>query len=463
MQFDVDEIIENISGSLNTILDYIGVEGEEKDTIRGYFKAYAEIPDRASYDEEVRVLRKNITKVFYIAYKNAFFKSLKDSNIPAPVKMFLYFGYMDEKIAGADNSILLYQLAHVFKPDKDKHIFTFYEWLKEIYVGHKDPSINEMSLDYKMNLHQLKVDGRITESQEQDLLKNAVKRVEFEIENMFYSASKIVSGQVTVFCPVFSDHQLFKPMDKTMVSYKAVYDYINKVRSIDFGCFFRERVFSNEKIGISKEYVQTEVYPDIILIPGVGSRGAMWQEIAGRNRNTPARFILPFFLNEELDKIIVRMCGEFRWELCRRVQGARWNDLSDPSLTAEYCDYIETFKRNKDLTSEQKEKIKSDYRKYRNSIKEMFVHDYMAYVMYEARGSLRINKVSRAILFKYCPFKKSIRNELIKNGMYTKIIEKYKAKNDHALHISDLVLKKLESGRHDIPIEIREHRMFLES
>lgn len=463
MQFDVDEIIEKINGSLGTILDYVGVTGEEKDSIKEYFKAYAELPDRTAYDDEARNLRKNITKIFYITYKKAFFASLKDNNVPAPVKMFLYFGYMDEKIAGAENSIFLYQLAHVFAPDKEKHIFTFYEWLKEIYSGRRDPSINEMSLDYKMNLHQLKVDGRITESQEQDLLKNAVKRVEFEIENMFFSASKIVSGQVTVFCPVFSDHQLFKPMDKTLVSYKAVYDYINKVRSIDFGCFFRERVFSDEKIGIAKEYVQTEVYPDIILIPGVGSRGAMWQEIAGRNRNTPARFILPFFQNEDLDKVIVRMCGEFRWELCRRVQGARWNDLSDPSLTAEYCDYIETFKRNKDLTAEQKEKVKSDYRKYRNSIKEMFVHDYMDYVMYEARGSLRINKVSRAILFKYCPFRKAIRKELVKNGMYTKIIEKYKMKNDHALHISDLVLKKLENGRHDIPIEIREHRMFLES
>lgn len=463
MNENLDAIIAQIKGSLDIILDYSGIEESEKEEVKKHINAFTELKDRTSSDDAVRILRRTITKEFYAVYKRVFFKTLQDDNMPAPVKMFMYFGYMDEKLAGAENAILLCQLAGVFGPDPNKHIFTFYEWLKEIYYGRRDPSVNEMSLDYVMTLHQQKVEGRITEAQEKELLANGVKRVEFEIDNVFFSASKIVSGQVTVFCPVFADHQLFKPLDKTLVSYKAVYDYINKVRSIDFGCFYREQVYTNPDIGLPREYVQTEIIPDVILLPSIGSRGAMWQEIAGRKRTTPARFILPFFLNEELDRIIVRMCGEFRWELCRRIQGARWNDLSDPSLTAEYCDYMETFRRNRELTPEQKEKIKSDYRKYRNSIKEMFVHDYMDFIIFESRGSLRVNKVVRAILFKYCPFRKAIREELSKNGMYTKVIERYVMKNSHALHLSDMLFQKLSNGNHDVPVEIRAHRMFLES
>lgn len=462
MNENVDEIIENLMGSLSVILDYSGIPDDEKLQTKALFKAYEECPDRASMDDETRKLRRAITKIFYSIYKKVFIKAVLDDNLPIPVKMFLYFGYMDEKLAGAENAILLCQLAQVFGPDPNNHIFTFYEWLKMIYQGQRDPSINEMSLDYPMYLRQLVQEGKITQSQEKELANDKVKRVEFEIDNMFFTAGKMVSGQVTIFCPVFSDNQLYKPLDKTLVSYRNIYAFLNKVREIDFSCFYRETVYSNPDIGISKEYVQTEVIPDIILLPSVGARGAMWQEIAGRKRTTPGRFILPFFSNEEIDKLIVRMCGEFRWELCRRIQGARWNDLSDPSLTASYCDYIETVKRNHNLTSEQKEKIKSDYRKFRNSTKEMFVNDYMLYVMYEARGSLRVNKVVRDILFEYCPFSKPIREELGKNGMFTKLVERYKIKNTHSLHMSDLSIQKLTNSNHDIPVELRAHRMFLE-
>lgn len=462
MEVNVDEIIEKLVGSIDIILDYAGTELEEKNTAKALIKAYTVCPDRASMDDETRKLRRALTKIFYTTYKNAFFKSVNDENMPAPVKMFLYFGYMDEKLAGAENAILLYQLASIFDVDPNGHIFTFYDWLRNIYMGNREPSINEMSLDYGLYLHQLKKEGKITDAQEAELANDKKRKVEFEINNMFQSAGKMVSGQITIFCPIFSDNQLFKSLDKTLVSYRAVYDYINLIRNIDFSCFYRETTFSNPDIGITREFVQTEVLPDIILMPSVGQRGVMWQEIAGRKRTSPARFILPFFSNEEIDKILVRMCGEFRWELCRRIQGARWNDLSDPSLTAVYCDYIETIKRNRSLSAEQKEKIKSDYHKFRNSTKEMFVNDYIVYIMHESRGSLRVNKVVREMLFEFCPFSKDIRAELSKNGMYTKLVERYKIKNAHSRHMSDMVMQKITNGGFDMPVEIREHRMFLE-
>ena len=67
------------------------------------------------------------------------------------------------------------------------------------------------------------------------------------------------------------------------------------------------------------------------------------------------------------------MCAEFRWEMCKRVQGARWNDVSDPSLTSLFCDYLQFYRKNSDLSPEQKEKIKVTLTKCKQNFKEFFI------------------------------------------------------------------------------------------
>ncbi|HOO29252.1 MAG TPA: cyclic nucleotide-binding domain-containing protein, partial [Lachnospiraceae bacterium] len=174
-----------------------------------------------------------------------------------------------------------------------------------------------------------------------------------------------------------------------------------------------------------------------------------------------ARFILPLFLTEDPEKIILRLCGEFRWELCRRIQGARWNDIGERSLTSDYCDYLQIYKRSRDLSSEIKEKIKLSYSKYRNSSKEMFVHDYMDYMQYESAGLLRLNKLSRAILFQYCPFSSAVRETVSLNQFYKDLVDRYKIKRAHSIRLCDLSMQKIEKAGHQIPHPIREHRRFL--
>ena len=65
-------------------------------------------------------------------------------------------------------------------------------------------------------------------------------------------------------------------------------------------------------------------------------------------------------MEEDLTKTIIKLCGEFRWELCKRIQGARWNDISEHSLTSEYFDYVQYYRKNNELSPEAKEKIKND-------------------------------------------------------------------------------------------------------
>ena len=122
--------------------------------------------------------------------------------------------------------------------------------------------------------------------------------------------------------------------------------------------------------------------------------------------------MLSLFHLEDLQMSILRLTGQFRWEMCKREQGARWNDVSERSLTSEYFDYAQFYKKNNELSSDAKEKIKSDLVRAKNNFKEMFVKDYCVWVLYESSGSPRLNKVVRGILFTYCTFAKEIRDKL---------------------------------------------------
>lgn len=51
--------------------------------------------------------------------------------------------------------------------------------------------------------------------------------------------------------------------------------------------------------------------------------------------------------------------------------GNYWNDLREHSLTAEYCDYMQFYKKNKDLSEEIKDKIRTQYKNCRNNTRDV--------------------------------------------------------------------------------------------
>ena len=119
-----------------------------------------------------------------------------------------------------------------------------------------------------------------------------------------------------------------------------------------------------------------------------------------------------------------------REKICRKIQGVYWNDLREPSLTSEYCDYMQFYRKNSELSAEAKDKIKTDLARCRNSQKEVFVKDYDNWMKYESQGSFRLNKVSRSILMKYCPFAKEVRSALMANPQYQKGFMKFEVDNE---------------------------------
>lgn len=458
-----EQDVASLTNSLDTILSYAGCEPEINTKFHKLIHDYKKLIDKNNTDDKSRRLRGEITKLFYQIYKQAFFASLEDKNVPDVIMMFFLFGYMDEELAGMDNAVFLRSLLRNIPSNPEKGVYTIYDWFRAVYSGQKEPSRNEFDSDYTAYIHEMKVTGKITEAKERALLKDLKGKVAFEIENMFPLVNKMTFGRITTFCPIFSEHNILKDLSTSLVTADQVENCFNNIRSEDYSAFCRETIYTNPALGIGKEMVQVEILPDVILLPNIGVRGVMWQEIEGKKRTTPSRMMVSIFQMEDLETILIRLTGEFRWEMCRRIQGARWNDMSERSLTAEYCDYIQFYRKNRDLSTEAKDKLKSALQKAKNSYKEMFVRDYISWIQYEGQGSPRLNKVARTILFSYCPFSAPVRKTLTANPLFREILERYNVKNVQKLHHLENIEQKLKNNHSAIPDELVRQREFLES
>ena len=198
--------------------------------------------------------------------------------------------------------------------------------------------------------------------------------------------------------------------DKTYISPRMVMEELEKLIEIDYSIFQREVMYVNEEKNIKREYIVKKVYPDIILTPIVGSKGVMWQEISMKKRSNPGRFLFPIFCEGNLFSNIVTVCGRFRWEMCRTIEGIAWNDIKNKSLTSEYSDYLQFYRKNRELSEEMKGKIKLQIQNLETTV-EIFVIDYKTWIDYESKEPL-LNKIVREI-WQPCTLFKTIRSSAV--------------------------------------------------
>ena len=451
-----------INGSLDTILAYSGISDYEANEFRELVNKYKKLSDKSSQEDFARKLRHDLTDKFYVIYNQAFKNSVSDMMVPTVLKMFFNFGYVDEELAGIENAAYLYNIADTYKGLPSMGIYTSYEWLKSIYELKNEPSRNEFDTDYLASIHDMKVAGKITAEEEMKLSKDKDKRLSFELENMFPQVNKVTFGRLSSFTPVFSESNVIKSLPASLVTPDMIINILKNIEAVDYSAFFRETVYTNEAQGITREFVNVRILPNFILTPNLGTRGVMWQEIEGRKRTTPARFVLSALHLEDLNETILRLTGEYRWEMCKRIQGARWNDVSDRSLTSEYFDYIQFYKKNSELSQDAKEKIKQSLIKSKNSFREMFVRDYCTWVMFESQSSPRLNKIVRQIMISYCPFPYELRQKVYANPIFKEYLERYAIKTAQKLHHMDNVILKIKNSGSPVPSEILETKAFIE-
>lgn len=436
---------EKISNSLDMILRYANMDDAEEDRFRNLISEYKATFDKNSQSQDAIGLREEITKTFFDIYESAIISSFESPKTPIILKMFFNFGYIDENLIGRENALKLYDMATELEKAQCDHVFTMYEWLKRIYHGEIEPSKNDFDQDYASYIKSQLAHGYITEDIAARYLDSNKEKLRFEIRNFFKTGAKITSAQATSFCPILSEHNIIKPLDMILSSYESITENWNRIKSIDYSLFYRECVFKDTAYHINRDIITLEVLPYVILIPTIGSRTALWQETSGVRRDTPARFAIPIFANEDLYNMQLKVAGEYRWEICKKIQGVRWNDITNQSLTSAYFDYLQFYRKNNDLSQDVKDRVKNQILACKSSFKSVFITDYAVWIKFEAGGSPRLNKHVKKILFNYCPLSREYRDNLRNNPMYADLINRHESKQDKNYNTLKLRYDKIKN------------------
>ncbi|MCQ2536769.1 MAG: cyclic nucleotide-binding domain-containing protein [Lachnospiraceae bacterium] len=420
-----EDLYRSLKNSIKTILNFGKVDGQLAIDFELAVNNFVDSNERFSTEDEGRQLRRKVSEHFYKVYNHVFRESMTVSPLPKPVELFLNFGFTDERLLTKEQAIELCKITVSSIHRYHCNIFTIPEWLTAIYNGKREPSKNEFDLEYAETLRELKKTHEIDDEEERRRLNNPDMRLDFEIYNMFKSNHRVVNGQPSIFVPILCSEQMTAGASKAIITKDRMGQLVNKYRDLDIGVFRREIMYANKEKKIEKEIIQLEVGPDIILFPAYGTNAAMWQEISCKKRDSAGRMLFPIMMDGAVDDSLIRCFARFRWELCRTMQGTAWNNIQFKSLTSEYSDYIQFYRKNHELSEEKKEKVKNQLVKGKNNAREVFVQDYEAWIKYESSGGMKLNKTSREILAMYCPFNAEIRRELETQPAFADAIGRY--------------------------------------
>ncbi len=447
-----------LEGSLEKLMEYGGLPEEKAAAFREAVNQFIDLKDRFSTEDSVRRLRKTLTDLFYDLYLAVFRKNLQEPNAGRLVDMFLNYGFISERLLEQNQLRQLYYRldSGEIGAEGDIQVYTIKEWLTAIYRQEKEPSKNEFDMDFYENLRDMRKSAAMSEEEEKQYMADPFNRLEFEVRNMLRSNCRQVCGQISSFVPFLFQEQIPGDISRYCISKDAVRSTMKQLLELDYSIFYRESLYMNEEKGIQREYIQKQVYPDVILLPAAGSRGSMWQEITGKKRDSAGRFLLPSFSDSDLRDMMIPMYGRFHWELCRTIQGTSWNDIKVKSLTSEYSDYIQFYRKNKDLSEERKEKVKAQLQKARNNTREVFVMDYEIWLKFESQGAMRLNKLSREMLAMYCPFNKETRESLAKQGIYEECITRFQREMSKKQKEFELRLRRIETEKGEITQELKD-------
>jgi hypothetical protein len=444
---DSDRIPDELIDSAEKILAYADIPRERATLFFESLEVFRCMKDKYSSDSGSRNVRSSITSVFFEVYNAVLKRVLAENSKDRLYNMFLYFAYMDEKLLKPQEVNALYRLSGKAVSSCENSVYNTKDWLTRIYTMEKDPSINDFGLDYFDTFREMKRRKEVADKDKIQYDNDTKGRLDYEINNMLKTNQKLCHGQMSTYFPIIHSDIITRDLEKAFITPGAIIESLNKILEVDFSAFHREVSYKDPDKRIEKEFIMKALQPDIILIPTYGSRVQMWQEITGRNRNTAGRFLLPAFTTSNLDEMMARLVGNFRWELCRTMMGSAWNDITQKSLTSEYTDYIQFYKKNKDLTEDAKEKIKVQTLRYRNMLREIFTSDYEIWLNYEAKGIPRLNKVVRGILYRNCPLSKPIRSSLDKQPVYSEMAAHFRrVRAKQARELENHYAKYVKSG-----------------
>ncbi len=453
--------MEEDGGNLDKILKYAGIPENQADIFRVNLEAFINTQDKALFETGTRKIREVISSIFFEIYEAVLKRALLENNHDRLQRIFLSYTYMDETLLKPEYTQALYEILEQSVSKSEYPIYNIKDWLEKIYKREKDPSVNEFGQDYYEIFREKKKRGELSDKDKIAYDNDVDARLKHEINNLFRLGQRLCYGQMGGYIPMLHSEMISKGLRETQLTPQMLEGSINKILAVDYSAFHREIVYSQTEKGIKNELVMKSVAPDIIMMPVFGCRAVMWQELTGKSKSSPGRLLFPLFTMENLDDLMLEVVAKFRWELSRSMISYVRQDVRQHTLITDYSDYLQFYKKNRDLSGETKEKIKAQIDKYRNNTADIFTADYNTWINYESKGLVRLNKVARGIMFKYCPFSKAIRGSLEKHPLYSKDIAHFNMLNTKQTSLTEARYAKLTRSGVPLDMELLENLAYL--
>ena len=387
----------------------------------------------------------------YIEFTKKIYKEKMERPLTNEEEDFVHFGIYDDLLG--DKQIkttkkLINQELEAQQGIEKLNVVYFYQWIERIIKGTEVPSNNDLGMSYRKHLLYLE---RFTSRKRKQQTNELESKINFEIDNMFTSILNSFNRETLSIYPLNKISFPQKEPEKFVVTRKRIEEIINEIKSKDFTVFFRETLLKHEG---KNHIIQLEVDPIFIILPVTSSRIAFWQELVENKKRSQARFFLPlYYTGADFKKNLLSAVASYRWEICRTVKGVNWLDPVDGGITGSMMDYLNFYKKNSSLSFEQKERISNLRRKFRNDNKRVFGNLYATWLEYECQGVLRLNDLEREIFCKHLPFKKNIRNKLIKLPLYEKYITRY---NNISKKELDIITRRFKNHKKEDSDELLE-------
>ncbi|GBF50711.1 cAMP-binding protein [Leptospira ryugenii] len=464
---DLGSLKTELLNSASQILNYAQADPEavkEFSTLMVKLKSFKNPLDP---DPDNRKIRRTIAKTYWDVYRRSYLKWIKDGKRgPTAVEMMLRYGYFDESLL--DDNHLLELRARMEQPRYDSnvpiHLGT--EWLDKIYGREIPTSVDELGQTFfeKLKLD-LKDSGIKSERDIPPEYDTGEARLQYELNAMYEPNVRLTSGNISSHFPILTRYHITLPLDKCYVTKSHVNKAIQDILAVDYTAFNREILYRNEEIGIKNEFVQRSVIPDFVIVPSIGPKIMMWQDLSifrgSGSKESRGRIIIPHFVLGDLKTFLMEAIAAFRWELCKNILGPDWNNVGIPSITADYTDYVQFYKKSKDLSPELKEKITSDFKRFRTD-RDKFAYDYSLWIKYESEGVQRVNRVVRSIFYRHIPFHKVIREKVSGQPAFAELHNRFKNVRGRQHKEFENKYKKYMDASGQLPKELYENLMFYE-
>lgn len=461
MNSEEKEDISALNGSLQKILEYTTLDEDVAQSFAAAVEEFLRLQDKFARVPEAAAVRKKLTTGFFTIYEEVVKRSFRDDTPPLAVRLFLRYGYVSEELLTADQLQDLISLPDIDNESLECKVYTMPMWLKEIYEGRKNPSKDEFDTDYEEYLRKDAATGKIEPAKVQDIFMDPDQRLHFEVDKLLKYADRNVNGNISTFVPVLCSEGLYNKIDNAVVTGVAINSEVRKLEKLDYSIFYREKLTSYPEVEIPNFSNIVRYTPDFILFPVYGRNGVLWQDIEGRKKQSHARILLPSLFEQDLSQEILKLMAHFRWEKCRTDMGAQWNNYRYPSLTSEYTDYLQFYRKNTELTPEKKEKIKLQLQQCNNKHREVFAKDYQDWIVREAVGAMRLNRINRGIMFTYCPFASDVAQGLLVQNAYQESARRYTTEKRKQEQTISVLERKFEKNGIDLPEEIKQTRRYL--